>query len=361
MADYLYVHVPFCKSICFYCDFTHRIYDEEYVDKWLIELEKEIDYKSINRKLRTIYIGGGTPSCLDILEIKRLLEILKPYSAFSEEYTIEINPETLTKEKALIFKEYGINRVSLGVQTFNDSLLKLMNRHHTKEDILNCIEILHSVGIYNISCDLMYSLPNQTEEMFIKDIEALVDLKIPHISFYSLTIEENTVFYIKGYKPLNEEIEANMYEAAKDFLINNEYIQYEVSNFCLNGYESIHNKAYWDYEDFYGISIGASGKENHIRYDNTKDYNKYLYSIYLEKEIMLNKEDEMFENLMMSLRLKDGLNLYTFKQRYEITVEDAFKDKLENAIKKGYVVIENNNLKCTNRAILNTVLVEFMD
>ena len=361
MIDYLYLHIPFCKSICYYCDFTHRVYDESLVDKWIDELKNEISFKNINTNLKTIYIGGGTPSCLSISQLERVFSLLSPYSNYVKEYTIEVNPETLDIDRVLLFKKYGINRISLGVQTFKQDILSSLNRKHTKDDVLNCIELLRSNGITNITCDLMYSLPNQTIDVFVDDIKTLVELKIPHISFYSLTIEDNTVFKAKGIKSLDCDTEADMYEKANKYLVSCGYNQYEVSNYCLNGYESLHNTAYWKYYDFYGLSIGASGKENHIRYDNTKLFDEYFNHKYESERIDLTLEDEMFEHLMMSLRLSVGLDLVDFKNRYNVAFEDYYKDELDQAISKKYVYINDNHLICRDRAILNTVLLCFMN
>jgi len=356
MVDHLYLHVPFCKSICYYCDFCHRLYNEKMVDEWLNEVGKEIKLKNINKKLKTIYIGGGTPTSLSYSQLKLLLTLLKPYSSNVLEYTIEINPETIDIDKILLLKEYGINRVSIGIQSFNDHLLKMMNRKHTKDDVLKVIKMFRDNDITNITCDLMYSLPNQSTNMFISDIKQLIDLKIPHLSFYSLTIEENTVFYKKGYDALDCDIEADMYIKARDLLTNFNYNQYEISNYCLKGYESKHNIGYWLYDDFYGIGMGASGKENHLRYDNTKSFQEYLKGNYIFESIKLSKDEEIFEALMMNSRLKEGIDILSFNERYDIDLLDYYNDQIKN---NPNVRIVDNHL-IFNRDILNTVLVDFI-
>ena len=190
---HLYIHVPFCNSICFYCDFCHRVYDSDLVDKWLNKLEKEIN-DNCKDQYETIYIGGGTPSCLSINQLDRLLSLIKPYSNDVIEYTIEINPESLDIDKINLLNKYHINRVSMGVQSSDNEILKNIGRRHTFEDVKKAINLLKENGINNISVDLMYSLPNQTIDILNTTIDDILSLNVPHISLYSLTIEENSVF-----------------------------------------------------------------------------------------------------------------------------------------------------------------------
>ena len=210
--------------------------------------------------------------------------------------------------------------------------------------------------------DLMYSLPHQTLDIFQKSIDDVISLKPKHISLYSLTIEENSVFGKKGYKPLDEDQEADMYELLVNSLEERGYHQYEISFFSLEGYESKHNLAYWNYLDFYGVSVGASGKENGIRYDNVSNLQKYINNPFLREEITLSKEDCIFENIMMSLRLKKGLLIPEFNKRYGISLLDDDKKPIEDNIRKGLLMIENDYLKCTNKGypILNSILCDFL-
>jgi len=359
MIPHLYIHIPFCNSICYYCDFTHRLYDTSVVDKWLNRLEKEIDNLK-DKDFETIYLGGGTPSCLSLDELNRLLSLIKPLALKVKEYTIEINPESLSEEKIKLFKDYGINRFSIGVQTSNDDELKVLGRKHSFKDAKKCINLLHKYKLNNISCDLMYSFPTQTFKSFKKSIKDIINLDIKHISIYSLTIEDHTVFKAKGYKPFDEEIEAKIYEYMVNELKKNGFNQYEVANFSKRGYESKHNLGYWLYHDFVGLSLGASGKENHTRYTNTSSFDKYLKSKDIKEEIIkLTKNDEMFENIMMSLRLKKGLNIDEFNIRYNTDLLDVYKEAIKKnrkllSINKGYLSVKN-------REILNEILIDFMD
>lgn len=356
-VKHLYIHVPFCNSICFYCDFAHRVYKKDIVDKWLDQLEKEIRNNCFN-KYETIYIGGGTPSCLNYDQLKRLLMYIYPYTDNIKEYTIEVNPESIDEDKVRLFKEFGVNRVSLGIQSSNDEILKSLNRKHTFNDVINSIEILKRNGLDNISVDLMYSLPNQDIDILNKTINDILVLDVPHISIYSLTIQENTVFFKKGIKALDEDIEVDMYELIESVLTKNNYIHYEVSNYSKEGYESKHNMSYWMYEDFLGLSIGASGKIGNYRYTNTYSFDKYFEDLNSkDEEVYLDKKDVMFENIMMSLRTMYGLDINKFNKKYDVDFISLYKDALNNK----YLKIVNDRLICTNLEILNSVLLEFMD
>ena len=353
---HLYIHVPFCNSICFYCDFTHRVYKEELVDKWLEYLEAEIRRNCFNN-YETIYIGGGSPSCLSVKQLKRLLVLINPYTDKLIEYTVEVNPESLDEEKADLLKQFNVNRISMGVQSSDDNLLKSLNRRHSFEDVKKAINLLKSKGIDNISVDLMYSLPDQTIEILNKTIDDILELDVPHISLYSLTIEDNTVFGKKGVKSLDEDLEADMYELIEKRLKENNYIHYEVSNYCLKGYESRHNMSYWNYDDFLGLSLGASGKIGNYRYTNTRSFDQYFKDINSkDEEVFLNKKEMMFENIMMSLRTIHGLDIDEFNNRYDCDFIEEYKDVLNNE----NLVIIDNHLICKNLEILNTILLEFM-
>ena len=237
---HLYIHVPFCNAICFYCDFAHRVYDFSLAEKWLERLEKEIKDNCKDR-YETIYIGGGTPSCLNNDQLDRLLTLIDPYTEEVKEYTIEVNPESLTIDKINIFNRHKVNRISMGVQSSDDAILKALNRKHTFNDVREAVKLLKENKLSNISVDLMYSLPDQDMDILKKAVNDILLLDVPHISLYSLTIEENSVFGKRGVKNLDEDIEADMYEYIEKVLTENGYVHYEVSNFCKEGYESRHN------------------------------------------------------------------------------------------------------------------------
>lgn len=354
---HLYIHVPFCNSICSYCDFCHRVYDEDLSNKWLDVVSKEIKDKCKDN-YETIYIGGGTPTSLSNNQLDKLLSCIDQYAKEVVEYTIEVNPESLDINKINIFKKHGINRISMGVQTSNPDLLKLINRKHSFEEVKDKIKLLKDNGLNNISIDLMYSLPTQTIDILNKTIDDFISLDIPHVSLYSLTIEENSVFGKKGYKQLDEDIEADMYELIVSRLQESGYIHYEVSNFSRPGYESKHNIGYWKYEDFLGLSLDASSKVGDKRYTITRNFNDYLNDYNCVSELVnLSKDDQMFENIMMSLRMKDGLNIEEFNNKYDCDL----LNKYSKATSNPNICIENRYLKVKNLGILNTTLLEFLD
>lgn len=334
------------------------LYNEKLVQEWLEALRKEFSFYPIQIPLKTIYIGGGTPTSLDDDNLESFLQLLDSYRKDVFEYTIEINPETLTLLKSEILVKHGINRVSVGIQAYQDHHLSFMNRHHRFVDVVNCINLLRSVGIENIAVDIMYSLPNQTMEELIETVDHVLELKPSHISIYSLLIEEGTVFEKKGIQSLSEDEEANMYEYLIQRFEKEGYHQYEISNFCLEGKESKHNLAYWQYKDFYGYSCGASGKENHKRYDHTKVVQSYLKNPTKREEIPLTKKDEMFEMLMMSLRLKKGISKDGFQQQFGVSLDSVFGEINQKLMEEGLIEDDGMYVRCSKKGypILNTIL-----
>ncbi len=360
--EYLYVHVPFCASICAYCDFAHTVYRTSTVRSWLDALRKEIQAKEIRRDLRTIYIGGGTPTSLSYEELKELLQMLSPYSEQVIEYTCEVNPETMDTRKAELMAEYGINRISIGYQCSQPELLKLLGRHHSAETVEETMKVFASCGIDNISLDLMYSLPTQTMDMLKESVEKAIAMNPDHLSLYSLTVEENTVFYKKHLSSLDEDTEADMYEYICSYLPKRGYEQYEISNFAKQGKQSLHNRAYWTYRDFTGISCGASGKEGMRRYDHTRSLKEYINDPLKTEDILLSKEDAMFEMVMMNLRLVEGMSLNLFEETFGVSFEDAFRGRYEEMIERKLLRISDGMIACTKKGypILNDILSDLL-
>lgn len=358
----LYLHVPFCAHICAYCDFAHVGYCSSLVNQWLEALKIEIEDKKVPENLETIYLGGGTPVSLQEDELEKLLILLDPYCQKIKEYTIEINPEVMTLEKAKICHRHGINRASIGFQSSDKRLLKLMNRQHDYTEVQETIEFLKKVGITNYSLDLLYSLPGQTMELFQKSVNDALALEPKHLSLYSLTIEPNTLFARKGLKSLEADLEADMYEWICAYLPSQGYEHYEISNFAKKGFESRHNQMYWHYEDFIGLSCGASGKENHERYDKSKNLREYLKNPLEYKKIPLGKEDEQFESIMMGLRLKKGIDLLDWKEKYQENMVKYYDKAFQKHLSNGNLVLEGTYVRCTKKGfpILQSILVDFL-
>lgn len=358
----LYIHIPFCDHICTYCDFPKVFYRKDISALYIKRLKEELS--SIKRiSMRTIYIGGGTPSSLSYEQIEDLLSAIDVFVGDkTEEYTIEVNPESVDQEKLKLFKKHGVNRISIGVQTFNDDLLSKIGRKHNKASALKCIQEVYETGFKHVSIDLMYGLPGQKEEDVVNDLEIVKTLPINHLSYYSLILEDHTVLYYKDYEGLDDEE-----DYAYTYLINKKlntlgFHRYEISNYAKVGHESLHNKAYWHYDNYYGIGLGATGKIDDELISHSRNLSKYLKgeaTLSIQEQSL---EETMFNHIMMSLRLTEGLDLDEFYNRYHIHLEDMFKDPYLKHINLNNLVIDGNHLKTTEKSIdyLNDILVDFI-
>lgn len=324
-APALYVHLPFCSSFCPYCDFPKAYYDPNRVGPYFLSLQKEILSKA-KGKYDTIYLGGGTPTVVEPSVLEDFLSFLSPYLATGAEFSTEANPETLTEEKIAILAKYGINRVSLGVQSFHDKYLKLLSRHHDEAKVVEVVDLLKKHGISNINLDFMFGLPGESVSEALTDIEKAVSLAPTHISAYSLILEENTPFQRKGIQEASQDDQADQYEAILSYLTQQGYARYEVSNFAKEGYRCRHNLHYWKDDDYDAVGLGAAGHLGNIRYKNTIDFNKYCVGIYEEERELLSREEEIECFLLANLRLLDGFSLATYKSRFG---QDFTKEKSE--------------------------------
>ncbi len=353
----LYVHIPFCEHICTYCDFVKRVKkDDEMIINYIKALKR--DYEEIkDLKFDTIYIGGGTPSMLNLKELEMLLEIFKDQKPL--EYTIEVNPESYTPKKGLLFKQYNINRVSLGVQTFNENILKTLNRKHTNKDVFNTLRHLISIGLYNINIDMIFALPGQTMVDLLNDLKIVNKLPIPHLSYYSLILEENTVL-AKNPFTKDEELEAHMYNIIIDSLTENGFNHYEVSNFYKDNSQSLHNMIYWTNEEYHAIGAGAHGFYDYNRYSYTRNISEYILNPV--KETTIQTEHMNYQDtLIFGLRMISGINLDKVLERFN---RDPLKDfpKIETFIKDGLLEIVDNHLRATRKGLmfLNQIEVIFI-
>lgn len=352
MTKHLYLHIPFCKSICDYCDFCRfkvplnspKI--EDYIDLLIEQVQNE----SEPEQYTTIYLGGGTPNYLSDELMKKLLEALSPYldTSGAYEFCLECNPEFVTVSQAKIFKKYGINRVSLGVQTTNNKILKLLNRQHTIEKAQTAIENLHKANITNISCDFIYALENLVEQDIENAIEFVMKNDIKHVSYYALEVKPGSALAKQGYV-VDEEVEADQLEYINQFLEFNGYRRYEVSNWAkAPEFESLHNKAYWLTNDWKGLGYGASGFENRTMY-------KWEGSLLdWEKEsVQISLKDLYLQVLMMGLRLVDGIDVINNERNSEAYAH-FFDDIVECYIRNGHLRVKNLNL-------LHETLVNIVD
>lgn len=361
MTKALYVHVPFCDKICAYCDFVRVMSHPKLISEYLGALKAELESYP-NTQYETIYIGGGTPTALNEKELTILLEILKPVSKKVIEYTIEVNPESMTAQKAKIMKRYGINRASLGVQTFDEKELILLHRGHSVEDIRYAMAHLIDHGITNISIDLIYGLPLQTLESFEKSIHEAFKLPLSHLSLYSLTIEPHSEFGRLKVKKVSDEMEEQMYFKALDLFDHTGFHQYEISNFTKD-HPSRHNSTYWHYEDYLGIGPGAVSLYQNTRIENTKNLLDYAQGKWHASTIELSLEDRRYEFMMMGLRLKEGIELIRYEDRFGEPMTLHYQTQIQKLINKGWLIMENGFLKATQQGypLLNTVLGELLD
>ena len=368
----LYVHIPFCKQKCMYCDFPSYSGKEKYMDVYVDALNKEILEKANKYTIRSIFIGGGTPSYLDEKDLKSLLKTLNKLK-FKEdiEFTIECNPGTLTKEKLIIMKDHNVNRLSIGLQSTNNSLLKDIGRIHTYEIFKNNFLLARELGFDNINVDLMFGLPNQSLEEWKNTLLEIIKLNPEHISAYSLIIEEGTCFYkLYNSNKLNlpdEENERKMYKITKEILSKHNYSQYEISNYAKENRECFHNKIYWKCEDYLGVGVSASSFINNVRIKNIDSIEEYIKNINedksIEEEAHENSlEDSMEEFVFMGLRMINGINICEFEERFNINIYDVYAEVIKRYIDEELLAIEKGNIYLTPKGIelSNYVMSDFI-
>lgn len=361
MMKSLYVHIPFCNHICSYCDFCKVFYKEDWVDTYLEALKNEINVKKVSGDFETVYIGGGTPSALSFQQLKKLFDILKPFTKKVKEYSIEVNPESMNEDKLNLMISYHINRISIGVQTFHDQLLQVIGRHHSSKQAIDLICMIKEKGINDINVDLIYGLPQQTINDIDEDIQKIQQLDISHVSIYSLILEEHTVLKLQNYQPLTDEEDAVWYEHINTVLKEKGFVHYEVSNYYRDK-PSLHNLTYWHYQDYLGIGLSAHSLMNHHRIENTNSLTQYLHHDYLKQDIELSKSDELFEMIMMGLRLIEGISIHELNDRFSIDFLSKYHVPINKFQKLNMLKIENGYLKTTSHGMnyLNTILVDFL-
>jgi putative coproporphyrinogen dehydrogenase len=366
-----YVHIPFCTQICYYCDFSKVFIKNQPVDSYLEHLIEEYDSYDI-KKLRTLYIGGGTPTALSARQLAFLLEKLtdKLDLSYLEELTIEANPGDLDQEKIAVLKDSPVNRVSLGVQTFNDRMLKQIGRSHSEKDIYENIANLKKAGFDNISIDLIYALPKQTMEDVKTNVAKAIALDIPHMSLYSLILENHTVFMNRmrrGKLPLpKEDLEAEMFDYIIAELEKAGFEHYEISNFSKPGFESRHNLMYWDNAEYYGIGAGASGYVDGVRYKNHGPIRHYLQAVEagnarVQEEVLTLKE-KMEEEMFLGLRKKSGVSKKRFEEKFGLSFEDQYGAVVFELTEQGLLVPDRDIVRMTKQGLFlgDTVAEKFI-
>ena len=356
----LYIHIPFCEHLCAYCDFAKVYYDEKQAEKYLHALIKEMEENPI-KDCPTIYIGGGTPSALTLEQLDFLLSFVSPLLQEKGEFTLECNIENIDEKKLSLFRKYGVNRLSFGVQSFQPALLEKMGRHHRKENVMRVVMLAKEFGFDNINLDFIYGFPEQTLEDLIQDIEIFCDLKVPHLSLYSLTVSPHTLFSLQNIEERDQDTLRTYYDEIYTRLQKAGYHRYEVSNFALEGYESKHNPYYWRNNEYIGVGAGAHGYLFGIRYENTKSIPHYIEGkrrIYEEK---VTKKDQILYEIMLNLRMEEGIHQTQFVARFGQEVWNQFIAMTIPYQKTGWLIQEKDRLFCSHDGlmVLDTMLREF--
>ena len=351
----VYIHIPFCSNICSYCDFPKIYYHKKWINDYLEALNREIELRYKGELIETIYIGGGTPSSLEIEELEKLFSIIRKIKSNYLEFTIECNLDNLTKEKIDLFKRNNINRISIGIESFDKKNLKFLNRNLNN---LELIPYMKKIGIDNINVDLIYALPTESKKTLINDIDKLLELDVPHISTYSLIIEPHTMIYNKKIENIDDFLDLEMYNIICSKL--KAYNHYEISNFSKKGYESKHNLTYWNNEHYYGFGMGASGYIDNIRYTNTKSINEYIKGNYILEEEKLDIKEIMENEMILGLRKLKGVNISDFKKKYNKEIKEVFK--IDKLIEEGKLLIENDYIKINPKYLYvsNEILINFI-
>ncbi|HGA3401312.1 TPA: radical SAM family heme chaperone HemW [Streptococcus agalactiae] len=366
-----YVHIPFCTQICYYCDFSKVFIKNQPVDAYLQALIREFRSYDIT-ELRTLYIGGGTPTSISAVQLDYLLtELSRDLNLNTlEEFTIEANPGDLTVDKIEVLQKSAVNRVSLGVQTFNDKHLKRIGRSHNEAQIYSTIDALKTAGFQNISIDLIYALPGQTMDDVRSNVAKALSLNIPHLSLYSLILEHHTVFMNKmrrGKLHLpTEDLEAEMFEYIISEMERNGFEHYEISNFTKPSFESRHNLMYWDNVEYYGVGAGASGYLDGIRYRNRGPIQHYLKggsegNARLSEEV-LSKNEMMEEELFLGLRKKEGVSIGKFEQKFGTSFEKRYGQIVQELQSDGLLKENNGFIQMTKKGLFlgDTVAEKFI-
>ena len=357
----VYIHIPFCKSICSYCDFCKMLYHGPWVIPYLNALVEEIKDKYDGEEIKTMYIGGGTPSSLEMKDLKYLFEIINHFNLAPDlEFTFECNLNDINEELLEFLKENRVNRLSIGGESLNPKKLAFMERNADFKDAKMKMKLMRKMGFDNINVDFMYGIPKESIKDMKKDLDKILKLNPDHISTYSLIVEDNTKVGISGVLPIPEELDASMYEYICEKLELKNYEHYEVSNFALKGKKSKHNLNYWDNKEYYGFGLGASGYIHGVRYENTRSLTNYLKGEFLLKEEVLSKEDKMYNELMLGFRKMEGINLKEFFRKYEVNMQEVFD--LKEVLEEEELIVDGEYIYVNPEYIyvMNEILIKIL-
>lgn len=360
MINSCYIHIPFCKNICSYCDFCKNYYDENVVYSYLDSLKNEVVKNYNGDLIKTLYVGGGTPSSLSKTNLNKLFNILKMFKLSKDyEFTFECNYDDITEELLIVLKQNRINRLSIGIQTFNEKYQNILNRKINKKEMIDTIN-LSKKYFDNINIDLMYALPKESIKDLENDLNIFISLNVVHISTYALIIEDHTKLGLSNIREIDDDTQNDMYYKIVSKLKDNGYSHYEISNFSKEGFESKHNLTYWNNEQYYGFGAGASGFINGVRYENTKSIFKYIKGKWLIFEEMVDRNQLIKDEIMLGFRKINGINKNDFKDKYKMKLKDVFN--INGMIKDGLlketplnVFISPEYLFVSNEIILRVI------
>lgn len=373
----LYIHIPFCIQKCKYCDFlSFEHIKEEDMNRYADAAAAEIENKSAMLKdhiIDTIFLGGGTPSVLNSESLEKIIQAVFKYFKVSDsiEFTIEANPKTFNKEKLSHYLHLGINRLSMGVQSLEDDILKILGRIHSSQDFYRSFYDAREAGFSNVNTDIMFSIPKQSEKDWKNTLHNILELKPEHISFYSLKIEENTPFHEMQNKGIIEEYDEDtdrkMYWYAVNEIKNKGYIHYEISNAALEGYECRHNLKYWSMEEYLGIGAGAHSFISGIRSSNETDLNKYIHNVNNKIDTTVwsyqnSAKDNISEYIFTGLRKTDGICLSAFEKEFGIEFNALFEKEMKEMIQNNYLESLNNRIRLTDKGldVSNNIMARFL-
>lgn len=368
----LYAHIPFCVKKCHYCNFISYTKKNNFLTirkEYVNSIIQEIHYRageSENCPLKSIYFGGGTPTLLSPELLEQILDEIKNNFTITKntEITIEANPGTVDKDYLKSIHNLGFNRISLGVQSFNNNELKLLGRVHTAEEAIETISDMFHAGFSNISIDLIYGIPEQTRASWQKTLDTATSLKIKHISAYGLKIEEGT--YFDNFPPEilpDEDTTAEMYLECIAKLEEKGFLQYEISNFAQIGYESRHNRTYWENKDYIAVGVAAHGYTNGTRYSHTDDINEYIKNPTANfEEQIISQQERIEEAIFLGLRLIEGINIAEFETNYAINILETYSDVIKKHTEAGLLEITKERIKLTKNGLLlsNSVFTDFI-
>ena len=378
MARGVYIHIPFCHQICNYCDFNKVFFKNQPVDEYIEALGREMEMTVAQMpeafsNIETIFLGGGTPTALSAKQIEKLLSLITKHIPMSsvKEFSSEANPDELTIDKLQALYNGGVNRLSMGVQSFDQSLLKKIGRTHSNEHVYETIQNARNVGFKNISIDLMYGLPGQSMEQWQETLEKALALKLPHYSAYSLIVEPKTIFYIqyaKGKLHLpTEDLEADMYGVLMDTMEAHGLRQYEISNFANEGYESTHNKIYWDNDEYAGFGAGAHGYLEGVRYSNVAPIKKYIDTVMAGERPLLHEhevtgDEKLEEQMFLGLRKSAGVTHEEFEMKFSQPMVSIYKEIINQLLEEQLIELDAEGIRLTRkgRFIGNEVFQRFL-